>query len=245
MTPEEFGPEELEPAQSDEAVRRLLAAAAEPVTMPPDVTARLEDVLAGLDADRAISHGAVDVAPVIDLAERRTSRWPKLLVAAAAVSVLGVGLGNVLNQNGSTMSADSANSTTDGGLQRGAEAAPSPEDSQGGPQVSTDEQGDSLDGFGALDGARPPRLRSSSATVDAQRIADGSLPTAPADLIGRSSKDCRLPVTSKGDVWIAVRLDGQPATLVFRAEADGRRLTEVFSCGDPESPVLTTTVDVR
>lgn len=247
MTPEELDPEELDPARSDEAVRRLLAAAAGPVRMPPDVTARLDDVLAGLDTDRATSTSTADVAPVndiapvIDLAERRTSRWPKVLVAAAVVSVVGVGLGNVLNQGGSTMSADSARSA-DAGALGGAEAAPSPEGSQG-QEKATDEQ---VDGFGSFPGGRPPRLRSSSLTVDAQRVADSSLQAATADLMKRtSSKDCRLPATSKGDVRIAVRLDREPATLVFRAKEDGRRLAEVFSCGDAESPVLTTTVDAH
>lgn len=237
-------PEELDPARSDEAVRRLLAAAAGPVRMPPDVTARLDDVLAGLDTDRATSTSTADVAPVndiapvIDLAERRTSRWPKVLVAAAVVSVVGVGLGNVLNQSGSTMSADSAGSA-ESGARGGAEAAPSPEGSQG-QEKATDEQ---VDGFGSFAGGRPPRLRSSSLTVDAQRVADRSLAQADAVQGTTSSKDCRLPSTSKGDVRIAVRLDGERATLVFRAKEDGRRLAEVFSCGDAESPVLTTTVD--
>ena len=240
-------PEELDPARSDEAVRRLLAAAAEPLTMPPEVAARLDDVLAGLDADRATSKSAadaapvIDIAPIIDMAKRRTSRWPKVLVAAAVVSVVGLGLGNVLNQSGSTMSADSAGSA-DSGARGAAETAPSPEGSQG-PEKATDEQGEQVDGFSSFAGGRPPRLRSSSVTVDAQRIADRSLPTAPADLVTRASKDCRLPATSKGDVRIAVRLDREPATLVFRAKEDGRRLAEVFSCGDAESPVLTTTVD--
>jgi len=79
-------------------------------------------------------------------------------------------------------------------------------------------------------------------TVDAQRIADSSLPRKAADLTV-TRPQCRLPSTSKGDVQIAVRLDGALATLVFRAKQDGHLFTEVFSCHDAGSPVLTTTVD--
>lgn len=232
MTPNESTPEE--------EVRRLLAAAAEPVTMPPDVIARLDDVLAGLVADRATSDDTA-AATVVDLAARRTSRWPKVLVAAAAVSVLGVGIANVLNQTGSSISADSAKSADSRDL-GGAEAAP-PQDEGSKSLAPTEADGETVYGLGGLDGGRSPQLRSSSVTVDAQRIADSSLPRSVADATTRSSRQCRLPSTSKGDVQIAVRLDGARATLVFRATEDGRRLAEVFNCDDAASPVLTTTVD--
>ena len=249
MTPENF-----DPAHSDEEVRRLLAAAAGPVNMPPDVTTRLDDVLTGLVAERTTSDDGAAGA-VIDLADRRTSRWPKVLVAAAAVSVLGVGLGNVLNGSGSSMNGDSATSG-DAGAGRGAEVAPQqpdgltdaapPQDADREPRVATDEHGGAMEERGNLAAGRPPRLRSSSVTVDAQRIADFSLPlvfSRTKALMDLVKTGCRLPSTSKGDEQIAVRLDGERATLVFRAEEDGRRLTEVFSCDDAESPVLITTVD--
>lgn len=238
-------PEDSQSAHSDEEVRRLLAAAAGPAAMPPDVTARLDDVLAGLVADRATSEDDAEVAPVIDIEQRRTSRWPKLLVAAAAVSVLGVGLATVLNQTESSMTADSAKSA-EAGDSGGAESATSQDERAAGegtePQAPTDSLGGLLDERGVLAARRTPRLRSSTVTVDAQRIADSSLPVTEADSTVFSTR-CRLPSTSKGDVQVAVRLDGAPATLVFRAKEDGRRFTEVFSCDHAESPVLTTTVD--
>jgi len=165
VTPEDSPPAQSlganpDEALSDEAVRRLLAAAAEPVTMPPDVTARLDDVLAGLVADRATSEDdagvapVIDLAPVIDIEQRRTSRWPKLLVAAAVVSVLGVGLANVLNQTESSMTADSPTSA-EAGDSGGAESAPSQERAQPAP---TDALGGTLDDRATLSDGRPPRL---------------------------------------------------------------------------------------
>jgi len=192
-------------------------------------------------AYRATSEDDADVAPVIDMEQRRASRWPKLLVAAAVVSVLGVGLANVLNQTESSMTADSAKSA-DAGALGGAESAPS-QDEERAPQALTDAPGELVGGRGSPDAGRPPRVRSSSVTVDAQRIADLTLPMSEADASAVAPSQCRVPSTSKGDVQIAVRLDGAPATLVFRARKDGQRFTEVFSCHDAESPVLATTVD--
>ena len=247
MTPDDSKSAESPGANPDEEVRRLLGlAAAEPMTMPADVTARLDGVLAGLVADRATFEDDAGLAPVIDIDHRRTSRWPKLLVAAAAVSVLGVGLANVLNQTESSMTADFAKSA-EAGDSGGAESATSQDeraaDEGTEPQAPTDALDGLLDDRGVLAARRTPRLRSSTVTVDAQRIADSSLPVTQTDSRAPSGTQCRPPSISKGDVQIAVRLDGARATLVFRAKEDGRRFTEVFSCDDAESPVLTTTVD--
>ncbi len=120
------GPDGSEPLDPDqEAVRGLLAeAGGRPETLPPDVATRLDDVLAGLVAERPAAASAVPTSPDADhaadtglaaaavgtpgdeLAARRHRRWPKLLVAAATVGVLGVGLGEVVG--GGTASMDAA-----------------------------------------------------------------------------------------------------------------------------------------
>lgn len=76
----------------EEAVRRLLASEATPEPLPPEVGARLDDVLAGLVAER--SH------PVVTPLRRR--RWPQVLVAAAGITLFGyVGATLVQGQAGS------------------------------------------------------------------------------------------------------------------------------------------------
>jgi hypothetical protein len=89
--------EDLTQTQS-EAVRRLLAGAREDGGIPDDVAARLDAVLADLSAERAATPPDADVIPL-----RR--RWPKVLVAAAAVTLFGFGavqlMGDGANDAGS------------------------------------------------------------------------------------------------------------------------------------------------
>ena len=71
-------------SDEDAAVRRLLADAGGPVPTPPDVVARLDATLARLVAEREDERP--QEATVTPLALRRR-RWPKVLLAAAAVVV--------------------------------------------------------------------------------------------------------------------------------------------------------------
>ena len=92
---------ELSPAE-EEAVRRELAAARHTAPMPPGLVTRMDDVIAGLQAERAPasrdSDDVPDLAPVLPLASRRRRRATQLLVAAAAVVVVGVGFNTVTNE---------------------------------------------------------------------------------------------------------------------------------------------------
>src|SRR5689334_10273983 len=87
----------LSPAEEDE-VSRLLGDAGGPVPTPPDVVARLDSTLADLVAEREGSEHPDErpderaAATVTPLAVRRR-RWPKVLLAAAAVVVGGYGVG--------------------------------------------------------------------------------------------------------------------------------------------------------
>src|SRR4051794_23510778 len=80
-------------SEEDLAVRRLLADAGGPVPTPPDVVARLDATLSRLVAERD-AEGS-EQATVTPLAVRRR-RWPKVLLAAAAVVVGGYGIGAVV-----------------------------------------------------------------------------------------------------------------------------------------------------
>jgi hypothetical protein len=53
-----------------------------PVAMPEDVHARLDEVLAGLSAER-------ETGPLADVVPLKRRRWPQVLLAAAAVSLFG------------------------------------------------------------------------------------------------------------------------------------------------------------
>ncbi|MDN7121174.1 hypothetical protein INN71_07190 [Nocardioides sp. ChNu-153] len=107
----------LDPA-TEARVRGLLRAAAERSPMPADVAARLDDVLAGLAAERAAASDPgsspdprAEPAPeLVDLAAARRRRRVArgLLVAAAAVVVVGVGGTVVPRLGGSGNESDSA-----------------------------------------------------------------------------------------------------------------------------------------
>jgi len=93
-----------------------------------------------------------------------------------------VGLANVLNQTGSSMSADSAKSA-EVGASGGAESAPS-QDEERAPQALTDSPGEIVDGRSSLASGRTPRLRSSTVTVDAQRLGERVGMLSAAELSG-------------------------------------------------------------
>lgn len=191
---DEKNPAELSAAQS-EAVRRLLADARADQPIPDDVAGRLDDVLAGLVGERAAGDVAAEAgdqpgvevgapadqpgsATVIPLRRRR---WPKVLLAAAAVTVFGYGgvqlvdrdTGSAPNDDAGT--ASSREAATDlgegehsGPLRGGSEA---PELAPAAPAPT--DVADSLDGFAygeRSDLARDPDRV--AATVDLSRLVD-------------------------------------------------------------------------
>lgn len=113
----------LDPEQ-DEYVRRLLADARHTEPPPADVADRLDDALAGLVPGLVAGRpGSADegpderrpVVPVRDLAvERRRHRVVQLLVAAAAVVAVGVGLGQLDLGSVTTADSDAGGSAADG-----------------------------------------------------------------------------------------------------------------------------------
>ncbi len=107
-----------------EAVRRLLADARHDGPTPPEVVARLDATLASLAAERRPSTTASTsptAAPVVDLAARRRRMAGIGLLAAAAVVVAGVAIGQGLPSSDSSSDASSASAGEAGGSERSAD----------------------------------------------------------------------------------------------------------------------------
>lgn len=241
MTPEEPSGEDrpLDPAQ-EQAVSDLLAGARAERSVPADVSARLDDVLAGLVADRA----------GVDLAGRRRRRWPGLLVAAAAVTVVGLGLGNVL-ETGLGGAADQSGGAGVASDESQVEAGPEA-DAPAGARAETDDgaaAGPKVSPDSPLAGSTDPvrrlmRLRSDSLALDVQRLAEFALVTDQGRSAPQALAACARPEAARNAEVLAVRFDGAPATLVLRAPQDGVRRADVYACDDATAPLATTSVTV-
>jgi hypothetical protein len=224
-------------AREDEVSRLLAAAGAQRPPTPPEVAERLDDELARLVAERTDGRprgdhlgGPVLPAGVVgadQLASRRRRRWPQALVAAAAVSVVGLGVATVVDDGSG--GGDAAMSSDAAGGQAEAEAADPPPASTLG------------EGSMRLQGT--PRVRSAALRTDVRRIRERDLfnPARPRVL----SQACITPRIGAGDEWTRVRFDGFPAVLVLRAPADGRRTADVFTCAGTLEPVASTTISAR
>jgi hypothetical protein len=238
--------EEHDPREDD--VRRLLAAASRPTPpVPDDVAARLDARLAELTADRTPDltgdpGGEPDGEPVgvpgagRSAAATRRRRWPQLLVAAAAVSVLGLGVGDLLG--GSQVSEDASQAGATAEHERPGAAADRADDP---PPVAGTLREDSA---GSPAGMPHARLRTATLAADVQRVEDFDL-AIPARPDARNRDVCVPPPTIRGTAWLPVRLDGKPALLVLGVPDDGRRPAEVFTCDNDETPAAATTVRVR
>jgi hypothetical protein len=261
---------------AQEQVRRLLAAAgSSPPDTPEDVATRLDDVLAGLVAERAASSdpaAATDPGPtdpadhpaageepgtVVPL-ETRRRRWPQLLVAAAAASVVALGVGNLALDGG--QGADQAVTAEAGSDQDGAGSPLLSEAGEGDtadrdevPGTTAQDSGEQVpealrsrrsDELGATAlSARPVRLRTDSLPRDVQLVEDLSI-AAPVSAGGWESA-CVRPAAGRDDEWVAVRLDGEGAVLLLRSPTGGRRTADVFSCDDAVTPVASVTIRAR
>lgn len=222
--------------EQEEQVARALAETArhEPVPpLPDEVAARLDGVLAELVAARAAAPGT-DPAPsgasVTDLGTRRRRRRPNVLVAAAAVALIvaaggavatgGFGIGGI-----GSSSSDSASSTAGGS---GVQDESAPEAARGDSDSST-----------SAARAAVPRLRTSTLAQDVHRLVRDDL-TGDGARTGSRRKAlsgppladgvCLTPSAGPGELLLAVRLDGRPATLLLGPVTDGARSAEVFRC---------------
>lgn len=214
-----------------DVVRRLLAEARHDEPTPPEVVARLEATLAELQAElQADRVASAETAPVIDIGSRRRRLAAIGVMAAAAVVVAGVAVGQVLPQG--TSSNDGATSA----------------ESDAG--AGTDLQADGGDsGAGAATEPAPPEERSGKVEAGSalpEVSLDGDLDQTLTSLRSRSTRSAyaadALVACQVGDVGagrqLLVQVDGQPGLVVFRAPVGARQEADLFVCGDPD-PVRT------
>lgn len=254
---------DLTPEEEAE-LSRLLADAGGPVPTPPEVVARLDDVLAGLVEERAADPidssdptvpavRAVPGGPVSLDAERRRRRWPKVLLAAAAVAAGGYGLGAALT--GTTMSGDgdsalSADESAAGGSTSGGSDAGGAEDGQamesapgGGAagRLLTEAPANAS----ALRGGAP-RIRSDRLAEDVVRVLGeaedevaGDDATNPEDTLLRGATACIPSRLGPRDTWYLVRYDARRAALVTTPPEGGTVRAVVVGCAGERLAAVT------
>jgi len=216
-----------DPAPHEDQVRRLLADARHDAPVPEDVADRLDAVLADLAREER-PRAVTDLAA----ARRRRARIRTVLVAAAAVVLVGFGISRV-DLSGSSSDSSSAGSAADSSAaQENSAAAPSAPPDADLPQ-------------GAL--AAPVRLTSGRLEQQVRRLVDTTQAFASGtagDTQSRaedSSAACGDP--SGPGTPIVATYDGAPAVLVLRPRAGGVQVADVYLCGE-RTPVRSVTVPV-
>lgn len=244
MTEGGNGPAPLTP-EEEASVSRMLADAAGPVPMPAEVAARLDEVLAGLEGDRATTQ-----PQVLPLAARR--RWPRVLLAAAAVVVGGYTVGSVATQG--TLSGSESSSAGDAAVAGAAEKAPTDSllvDEDGAASQSTEDTpasgserrdarstknpSESLSAQGYADRRLPVRLRSDRLDAGVRRALRVLEAGAGTELTSQAAdRTCPGPELSERERSLPVRYDGDAAVLVAGPELSGTVEVTVYSCDGDE-----------
>ncbi|MCW2833136.1 MAG: hypothetical protein JWN68_1089 [Nocardioides sp.] len=224
----------------DESVRALLASARHTGPTPPEVVARLDEVLAELAAERREVH-----APVVTLASRRRRRASSALLAAAAVVVLGVGVTQVL-PTGNESSDSSAGS--DSALMEDTTAAGGAESD--GAFGANEQEAPTED----LQTQRDIREKAPSFTADSdlavlvstaplRRQVRALRPRAAFTASYAASPECLVDREESED-HVAVTYDGTAGVLVYREPAAGRQQVDLFLCGEAD-PVESVEIKAR
>jgi hypothetical protein len=230
-------PTGLPPEQ--EAVRRLLADARHDGATPPEVVARLDDALASLRAEMVAGQrdATPAIAPVVDLGARRRRLAGVGLLAAAAVVVAGVAIGQALPrmQGGSDAgsSADSATSEREFGSQEDSAGS----DAGGGDGQELAPQSRKSGTPAPL--ASYPTLASGDADLDQELLdlrssaydaAQAPDPSASAEALN----GCDARGTGRGRRLLA-EVDGQVGVVVFRRADGASQQVDLYVCGDPQA----------
>ncbi len=231
------------PPEQEAAVRRLLADARATDPLPEEVAARLDRVLIGLGEEGV---PASPTGHVLAPAWRRR-RATALLVAAAAVVALGVGLGQLDGGN------DTAESGADAAVN--AERAPSAlaEDSESSTAPTPSVQPPLVQGSAPETTGPVGRVRAGHFTADVNQLRrtipedapDGEfvrLPRAqlPEDYIVSGRAFVCPPAPWGPGVLLPVYFDGTPAVLAYRPVTGESQIVELLRCGTGESLRSTT-----
>lgn len=209
----------LTPAQ-EEAVRRRLAEARHTDPVPPDIAARLDNVLTELARERPTPQQSI--APVVTLAARRRRRAAMLLVAAAATVAVGLTVPALLDRTGGGSDADSS------AAESTASQDPGAADSAG---VS----------------ASPVRIRPRRFAEDVAAARDLVL-ASTVDGLDRPTEgtpeDPCGPSPGAGDVALAVRYDGDAGVLLVRRARNGEQRVDLYLC-DSDEPLRSVALPAR
>ncbi len=230
---------DLTPDQ-DASVRALLASAKHTEATPPEVVARLDDVLAGLVSERRESH-----APVVPLGARRRRVVSSALLAAAAVVVFGVGITEVLpsvDESGDSSAGSGAGSMEDQTTTQSDRSFGAGSDGRSpDAELEADQSQRSTDQKSPLPGA-PANLSAESSTTDLRPQVRALRPgRAPSPY--SASPLCPVPGAATA-MQVAITYDGLPAALVYREPAAGSQRVDVFLCGEAD-PVRSVRLRVR
>lgn len=251
-------PDSPEPTPQEEQVRRLLAEARHTAPTPDDVVARLDGVLADLGRERAGAGRPAELpTPPGDLAGARRRRTVRnLLVAAAAVVAVGVGL-NEADLTVSGGGEDSAPAVTSGGA--GADsAAGTGERGAAGGEADQPEAAEpsTVGGREFLLDRAPVRLTSERFGPQVRRL-QAQEPTPAVDGLMATQSDAEPERNGWGafrascstDGWgtgrlVAVRYDGDLGALVFRRAHGETQVVDLYLCGSDE-PIRSITLPAR
>lgn len=232
---------ENEPDANIRALLAELGSGPDGETMPTEVTARLDDTLARLVAERDTGEPTQDASATVTPLRRR---WlPRITAAAAAVVVLGAG--GVAASNLGVFGGHGSFDSSDGGASSSkAGSAPESTSSDAGGDTSSDSSGAALPELHAgsfvsevtsLLSAGHPRVSTPERpALPAARATDG-----PSKL-QQDASACAGPDVSDGAVINQVRYDGAPAVLVVHPERGGRQLVEAWTCAGERRLAATT-----
>jgi hypothetical protein len=229
---------DLTPEQ--EAVRRLLAEARHDEPVPPAVVVRLDETLARLVADRGedpLLH-TTSPAPVVDLGARRRRIAGMGLLAAAAVVVAGVALGQVLPSG----SGDSGSGSADGG---GAADSSTAQDFESGDSSAADDPSAGMSAPNSMKSVAPfadaPAISSADPALEQQLLdlRDQAKASRRATAYDATSS-CTMPALGPGR-RLLVEVDGLDGVAVFRVPDGTTQQVDVYACADPQ-PVRTLTL---
>jgi len=231
--------EQLDPRDAE--VRRLLADARHTDPVPEEVVARLDRVLADLAAEPS------RVRPVTDLATRRR-RVTRLLVAAAAVAVVGIGVQQVVSPEQGADTADAPTATSLREESGDSQDAGSSGAGDGADALTSDEQEPGPTENAPLDGVIPVLPQSGESHLVRLRprhfaddvAGDPTISTARSARVGgRAMAYDAAGVACRADEWgrgtfVPVRYGRTPAVLVFRRALGDTQVADLFLCGDTE-----------
>ena len=214
--------EELTPDET-EAVRRLLAEARHDEPLPADLAARLDEVLAGLVAGR---EEAEEPAPATVVPLRRR-RWPQVLVAAAAVTVLGYATATAVLNNGTSGDAGSTGETTSDNSAEDFGGGAEPDVEAGAPQPSAPTSGPLRGALREIDVRRLERLH--EATLPQQLAQLLSTRTYATDSTTISAACGPIYEVEDATRYVALYRSHVALVLAFPTR-DGVRRVDVYDC---------------